>query len=65
MKVTVEWTPEQEAIVVNHYIKDGEFGMHPRERQYLISWVNAHHPGKKITHAEMDISQGKWVLTLE
>ena len=65
MQVTVEWTPEQEAIVVNHFMTDTPFGMHPNERQYLISWVNKHHPGLKIVHAEMDVAKGQWILTLE
>jgi hypothetical protein len=64
MILTIDCSPDQLDIIEDHLLEGGEIGMPPDERHWMIAQARKQHPTCKILGADLDLENGKWILTI-
>ncbi len=65
MYITVECSPEQEDIIVDHQLYSQELGILPDEKQWILNKVQKKYPHCKIKKVELDLFNVEWKLEIE
>jgi hypothetical protein len=65
LRLVVECSPEQQDIIADHFLEDGEISMRKDERHWMLAQARKIHPNCKILKADLDVINGEWVLQID
>lgn len=65
IEMTVPVSPEQQEVIADYALGDGELGLLPDERQWMIAQARKKHPGCVIKAADLNLHDLTWVLSIE
>lgn len=60
----VPCSPEQEDVILDHLLFNGELGVQPDERAWMLAQARKQHPACQILSADLDLESVEWILTL-
>jgi uncharacterized membrane protein YkoI len=64
---TIEFpcSPEQEDVITDHALDLGPLKIQPDERAWILAQVQRRAAGSRVKSANLDVENGKWVVTIE